>query len=193
MRRWQAIAVFVVWVAGVPLVYSQSKAIEVGKSSLKIRVFKTGAFSGFAHDHEILAPIEEGKIDANDHPSVQLRVSSRKLRVLDPETSADKRADIQHTMQGPSVLDVEKFPEISYQSSSVTSRSEGHWNVRGNLTLHGNSRMVPVEVLLQDGHYRGSATVKQSEFGIKPIRIAGGTIKVKDEVKIEFDIVPAQQ
>ena len=37
--------------------------------------------------------------------------------------------------------------------------------------------------------YRGSATLKQTDFGMKPIRIAGGAIKVKDEVKIDFDIL----
>jgi hypothetical protein len=55
-------------------------------------------------------------------------------------------------------------------------------------------RIQPVVVLvsLEAGHYRGSASFKQSNFGTDPIRIAGGTVKVKDEVKIEFDIVPAQ-
>jgi hypothetical protein len=47
-------------------------------------------------------------------------------------------------------------------------------------------------VSLEGRHYRGSASFKQSNFGINPIRIAGGTVKVKDEVKIEFDIVPVQ-
>jgi len=171
----------------------QAKAIDANKSTLTVRVFKSGAFSAFAHDHEILAPIEEGKIqDDSAKASVQLRVDSRKMRVLDPETSADKRGEIQHTMQGASVLDVEKFPEISYQSTAVTSRGEDHWEVRGDLTLHGQKQAVAVQVSLQDGHYRGSASLKQTAFGITPIRIAGGTVKVKDEVKIEFDIVPAK-
>jgi polyisoprenoid-binding protein YceI len=177
---------------GVTSAYGQGKAIDVNKSSMKIRVFKSGAFSAFAHDHEIEAPIAEGKIDASGNPSVQLRVESSKMRVLDPEISADKRAEIQHTMQSDSVLDVEKFPEISYQSTAVTSRGEGHWNVRGDLTLHGKRQPVAVDVSLESGHYRGSATIKQSDFGIEPIRLAGGTVKVKDELKIEFDIVPAQ-
>ena len=169
---------------------AQTKAIDVNKSSLKIRVFKSGAFSAFAHDHEIQAPLEEGKIEEGSaHASVQLRVDSRKMRVLDPETSADKRAEIQHTMQGASVLDVEKFPEISYQSTTVASRGENHWEVRGDLTLHGQKQAVAVQVSLQDGHYRGSASLKQTAFGITPVSIAGGTVKVKDEVKIEFDIV----
>jgi polyisoprenoid-binding protein YceI len=173
-------------------VCAQEQAIDANKSSLKIRVFKTGMFSGFAHDHEIAAPISEGKIDSSTTPSVQLRVDARKMRVLDPEASTDERDKIQHTMQGATVLDVEKFPEISYQSTSVSSDKDGRWEVRGTLSLHGKKEPVVVEVSLQDGHYRGSAAFKQSTFGIEPIRIAGGTVKVKDEVKIEFDIVPAK-
>ena len=72
---------------------AQSHAIDVNKSSFKIRVFKSGAFSAFAHDHEIQAPIDEGKIDSSASPGVQLRVDSRKMRVLDPEITVDKRAE----------------------------------------------------------------------------------------------------
>jgi len=189
---WGMLAVGL-WV-GPNSLYAQSKAIDVNKSSLKIRVFKAGAFSAFAHDHEIEAPMEEGKIDSSAAASVQLRVDSRKMRVLDPEISVDKRAEIQHTMQGAAVLDVEHFPEIAYQSTTVTSSGDGHghWEVHGILTLVGKKQPVVVEVSLQGGHYRGSASFKQSEFGITPIRIAGGAVKVKDEVKIEFDIVPVE-
>jgi len=184
------------WI-GPGILYAQSKAIDGNKSSLKIRVFKSGAFSAFAHDHEIEAPIaegkiDEGKIDSSANASVQLRVDARKMRVLDPEIAPDKRAEIQQTMQSAKVLDVEHFPEISYQSTTVTSKGNAHWEVHGTLSLHGKKEPVAVEVSLQDGHYRGSASIKQSAFGIEPIRIAGGTVKVKDELKIEFDIVPAK-
>ena len=100
--------------------YAQSHAIDGNKSSLKIRVFKSGAFSAFAHDHERQAPIDEGKIDSSASPSVQLREDSRKMRVPDPEISVDKRAEIQHTMEGNVVLDVEHFPEISNRSTAIT-------------------------------------------------------------------------
>jgi len=172
--------------------YAQSHAIDVNKSNLKIRVFKSGAFSAFAHDHEIEAPIDEGKIDSSASPSVELRVDSRKMRVLDPEISVDKRTEIQQTMEGAAVLDVEHFPEISYRSTAITKTGDAHWEVRGNLNLHGKNQPVVVVVSLDGGHYRGSASFKQSEFGITPVRVAGGTVKVKDEVKIEFDIVPVQ-
>jgi hypothetical protein len=35
--------------------------------------------------------------------------------------------------------------------------------------------------------------VKQTDFGIVPISIAGGTVKVKDEIKVDFDIVVTEQ
>ena len=172
--------------------YAQTQALDVSKSSLKIRVFKSGAFSAFAHDHEIQAPINEGKIDSSASPSVQLRVDSRKMRVLDPEISVDKRAEIQHTLEGNAVLDVEHFPEISYRSTAITKTGDAHWEVRGDLNLRGKNQPVVVVVSLEGRHYRGSAAFTQSAFGIIPIRIAGGTVKVKDEVKIEFDIVLVQ-
>jgi hypothetical protein len=180
-----------VWV-GPNNLYAQRQAIDVNRSSLTIRVFKSGVFSGFAHDHEIQARVAEGGIDSSANPGVQLRLDSRKMHVMDPDISADNRAEIQRTMEGSAVLDVEHFPEISYRSAAITKTGDAHWEVHGNLNLHGKSQLVVVVVSLERGHYRGSASFKQSAFGINPIRIAGGTVKVKDEVKMEFDIVPVQ-
>jgi hypothetical protein len=66
---------------GPNMLYAQPRAIDVNKSSLQIRVFKSGAFFAFAHDREIQAPIGEGKIDSSPSPSVQLRADSRKMTV----------------------------------------------------------------------------------------------------------------
>ena len=63
------------------------------------------------------------------------------------------------------------------------------WSVQGELELHGRTRPVKVDVVRDQGHYKGSTPLKQSDFGITPISIAGGTVKVKDELRIEFDIV----
>jgi polyisoprenoid-binding protein YceI len=80
----------------------------------------------------------------------------------------------------------------SNRSTAITKTGDAHWEVQGNLNLHGKNQPVAVVVSLQAGHYLGSASFKQSNFGISPMRIAGGTVKVKDEVKIESDIVPVQ-
>ena len=171
---------------------SEARAIDVRRSVLRIRVFKSGLFSAFAHNHEIEAPIAQGRVELSESPSVTLLVDARKLRVLDPGLSADKRVEVQKTMDGPQVLDSSRFPEISFRSTAIEKMGADHWTVRGNLTLHGQTRPVAVQVALRDGDYRGSATLKQRDFGIAPVSIAGGTVKVKDEVKIEFDIILAK-
>ena len=37
----------------------------------------------------------------------------------------------------------------------------------------------------------GSLSLKQSDYGIMPVKIAGGAARVKDEITMEFSIVPA--
>jgi polyisoprenoid-binding protein YceI len=177
-----------VWITWVAAAGPEQRAIDGAHSSLKVRVSKSGVFSAFAHNHEIEAPIESGEVTEAGNPSVELRADARKMKVLDPEASADTRAQIQKTMLGPQVLDTERFPEIHFQSTEVEAKGTDHWLVHGTLDLHGQSHPVAVDVTLKDGVYRGTAVLKQTEFGIKPVTVAGGTVKVKDEVKVEFAI-----
>ncbi|MFZ1918544.1 MAG: YceI family protein [Terriglobales bacterium] len=167
---------------------SESQKIDGSHSTVTVHVYKSGFLSAFGHNHEIQAPIQSGEVKQSDSPSVDLRVDARKLRVLDPEVSEGTRAQIQDTMQGNQVLDVGHFPEIRFQSTSVDSRGPDHWIVHGNLALHGKERPIAVEVTLKGEHYRGSVTLKQTDFGITPVSVAGGTVKVRDEVKIEFEV-----
>jgi len=166
---------------------SPAKEIDTARSVLTVRVYKTGLFSAFAHDHEIRAPIQKGFIDETKS-SVEFAVDARTLRVLDPKVSDSDRAEIQGTMLGPSVLDSEKFTEIRFRSISVERRGEGKWMVSGDLTLHGQTHPVKAEVEGRDGHYTGTAQLRQTDFAIKPVSIAGGSVKVKDEVRVEFEL-----
>jgi polyisoprenoid-binding protein YceI len=163
--------------------------MDVTRSTLTVRVFKAGLFSAFGHNHEIRAPISRGSFDeSTDLPSVELHVDARQLQALDPDLSAKDRAEVQQTMLGPTVLDSARFPEIRFRSRTVEKAGEGKWRVHGDLTVHGEVRPVLVEVSGGLGHYRGSAAVRQTDFGIKPVSAAGGAIKVKDEVRVEFEI-----
>ena len=166
----------------------ESRKIDGIHSTVTVHVYKSGFLSAFAHNHEIQAPIQSGEVKEFGTPSVELRVDARKLQVLDPEVAEGTRAQIQDTMQGSQVLDVGHFSEIRFQSTSVEPKGPGHWIVHGNLALHGTGRPIAVEVTLKDERYRGSASLKQTDFGITPVTVAGGTVKVKDEVKIEFEI-----
>ncbi len=150
-----------------------------------IRRMFPGFFSAFAHNHEILAPIQSGEVKESGSPSVELHVDARKLRVLDPEASDSTRAQIQETMLGTQVLDVGHFPEIRFQSTQLEPKGPDHWIVHGNLRLHDRDHQIAVEVTLKDERHRGSATLKQTDFGITPVTVAGGTVKVKNEVKVD--------
>src|SRR6185503_21235566 len=88
---------------------AQTRVADTGHSTLKVRVFKSGLFSAFAHDHEIEAPITQGSVNLSTKPGVELRVDARKLRVLDPKLSPKNRDDVQKTMEGPQVLDSKRF------------------------------------------------------------------------------------
>jgi polyisoprenoid-binding protein YceI len=169
--------------------YAAERAIDASASKLTVKVWKTGFFSAFAHDHEISAPITSGAVVEGDHASVNFVVSARALKVLDPDASASTRAEVEHNMLSAEVLDTQRFAEIAFHSSSV-HENNGALTVSGDLTLHGQTHPVEVRVRrLQDGKYEGTAKLKQTTFGIEPIKIGGGAIKVKDEVDISFTIV----
>ncbi len=167
---------------------SDVREIDGSHSTMTVCVYKSGFLSAFGHNHEVQAPIQSGQVRETGNPSVELRVDARNLRVLDPEVSDGTRAQIQETMLGTQVLDANHFTEIRFQSTSVEAKGPGHWIVHGNLVLHGKDHTIAVEVTLKDERYRGSASLKQTDFGITPVTVAGGTVKVKDEVKIEFEI-----
>jgi polyisoprenoid-binding protein YceI len=105
----------------------------------------------------------------------------------DEKTNAKDRATIQETMQNR-VLESEKYPEIRFRSSLVTPMGGQAWMVTGTLTLHGASKVVAVEVRRDGDAYAGSARLKQTDFGIQPVSVAGGVVKVKNELDISFKI-----
>jgi polyisoprenoid-binding protein YceI len=165
---------------------SAQQHIDTQKSTLTIHVGKSGVFSGFGHEHEVRAPIHSGTADTGSRPAVEIHVDARALRVIDKDASEKERAEVQQTMLGPEVLDSERHQEIVLKSTAAESTGQARWTLHGNLTLRGQTQPVTVHVTLKDGHYTGEATVKQTDFGIKPPGKAG--VRAKDEVKIVFDV-----
>ena len=167
---------------------AEDRVIDTERSTLTVRVFKSGLFRAFADDHVIQAPLADGSLDASATPHVQILIDVRRMRVLDPGLSAKDRQDVQTRMLGSDVLDVNRFQWISFHSVAIQRLDAGGWLVRGELTLHGQVHAMRVTVFPENSHYKGSATLRQSDFGIVPISIVGGTVKVKDEIKIDFDL-----
>ena len=189
MRRTGVVGLAVVLAVGlVSAVRAESKPIDTDHSTLTVFVYKTGLFSAFADDHVISAPLAAGSISEVAPLAVQISVASTSLKVLDPNLSASRRADVQTRMLGKEVLDTAAFPEIAFASTTVDAAGPDKWKVTGRLTIHGRPQTITFETVRQDGRYRGSVLLKQRDFGIEPISIGGGSVKVKDEIKIQFDI-----
>ena len=113
------------------------------------------------------------------------------------EVKEKDRLEIEQTMR-EQVLEIAKYPEIVFVSSniSVTRLAEGRYRARiiGDLTLHGVTQKnlwISAEATVTGDSLRaqGEFSLKQTDFGIKPFSAAGGTIKLKNELKFSFDIV----
>jgi len=162
------------------------RAIDVQHSKITIYVYKQGFFSAFADNHTIDAPITSGRFDPASK-SVELAISTAKIQVLDQHY----RDNVQKAMDGQ-VLEISKYPTIAFRSTSIDDRDAKRWIINGDLTLHGTTRPITLQVVRSDAsHFNGSATIRQTEFGITPIKVMGGAVSVKDEIKVDFDIVLA--
>jgi polyisoprenoid-binding protein YceI len=168
------------------------RAVDAERSWLKVYVGKEGLFSFAGDAHQVDVRIASGSFNEETN-LIELTIDAAKLRVLDPPSRVAK---VQANMLGPQVLDVAKYPTISFRSTNVTIAPEHPLGdaprlltIKGELTLHGQTH--PVSVTAQDlgpARFNGSARFKQSIFGITPIKVAGGAVRVKDEVDIVFEI-----
>lgn len=190
MQPGRVVVLAVAMVAAVAAPRAENGPIDTAGSTLTVFVYKAGLFSPFADNHVIRAPIARGSMSVDGERAVEVAVRSADLTVLDPDLSADKRADVQTRMLGPDVLDSRKYPDIAFASSTIESTGPDRWNVTGRLTIHGQTRATTFPVTRANGRYRGTVMLKQRDFGIQPISLFGGTVKVKDELKVAFDILP---
>jgi polyisoprenoid-binding protein YceI len=118
------------------------------------------------------------------------------------DTRVDKRD--QH-LRSPEFLDVAKYPAITFKSKGAEAAGDGKWKVKGDLTLHGVTREVVLDVdgptpVIKDpmGNQRvgASATtrISRKDFGLTWNKLleSGGAL-VGDEVAISIDIEAIQK
>ena len=174
--------------------------IDPASSTLTVHVRKGGLFSFVAHDHDVLTTAVTGQVTADaaewTRSSVSLVFPTAGLKVDASKEPEDDGAKVQKTMED-AVLEIATYKSIAFASTAVTLVSSDkpgiHLELAGILELHGVKRRIslPVDVTLDGATLtaKGKLKIRQTDFAIKPISIAGGAIKVKDELELSFTMV----
>jgi polyisoprenoid-binding protein YceI len=188
---FRTIPVGAAFLAALPLLAqdkSQERVLDPQRSTITIHVGKSGLLSAAAYDHTINAPISSGNVRESTAPHIEFTVETAKMTVKpDPRIDAKDQATIQTHME-EMVLETKKYSEIAFRSSRIERIADGQWKVDGDLSLHGVTKPVSLNVKQSGDSWTTHTVLKQTDFGIKPISIGGGMIKVKNEVEIDFQI-----
>jgi len=132
--------------------------------------------------------------NANDPNSVKIEAT---IDTASINTRADKRdADL----KGPNFLDVAKYPTMTFKSTKIEPDGDGKWKVTGDLTLHGVTKPVVLEVVgpspeIKDpyGNMRRGAsattTINRQDFGISFNKtLDSGGMVVGNDVPVSIDV-----
>ena len=132
--------------------------------------------------------------------------ASAKIDVSIDASSVDTRVERRDAdLKSSNFLDVEKYPTIAFKSTKVEADGPGKWKVTGDLTIHGVTKPVVLEVEgsgepIHDpmGNTRAGASattkIKRSDFGLTWNKaLETGGVMVGDEVAISIDVEAIKQ
>jgi polyisoprenoid-binding protein YceI len=177
--------------------------VEARASRFTVQAFATGLLSAAGHNPTIGVRNFSGDVNFSSEAlqgnGFRLNIKASSLSVQDDISDKDRR-EIEKIMN-EQVLETAKYPEIVYEAPmlSITRMGESLYAtvLDGSLTLHGVTRRQPVtaRVAIFGTMLRalGDFTLKQTDYEIKPISVAGGAIKLKDELKFSFEMVAREQ
>jgi len=159
-------------------------------ASLQVRTYREGVAAKAGHDLIIDVTRWDATLEAAGEPagwSIELNADPHSLEVREgvrgvkPLTDKD-RVEIRKNIDAK-VLGGEP---IRFRSGDVRIGEDGGELVAaGELSMAGGSRPVTVRLTVEDdGALRGSLSITQSDWGIKPYRGLMGALKVRDEVDV---------
>jgi len=174
--------------------------IDNQKGKFIAHAFAGGIFWFKGHDHYLAARDYSGEVELTPGTitpaSLHLVVKSASL-----EETGTSFTDEQKKIINKEVHDIvllpDKYPEIVFQSTSVTSRpaAAGQYEVKivGNMTLLGVTRQetIPVKLSVSDNDLQavGQFSIDRGDYKVKATSAFHGTVRVRDKVRFEFDIV----
>lgn len=170
---------------------------EIGRQTgrLLVRTFRQGVAARVGHDLVIEATVWEGHVtvpaDPAAQPAVSVRVDLGALKVLEgtggvkPLSDGDKQ-QIQQTMH--KLLKVDRQRDATFTSTRAEVHDDSA-TVEGELTLVGQTHPLRLEVRQRDdGSVAGTASLVQTQWGIKPYSGFFGALKLRDAVDVEFTV-----
>lgn len=178
-------------------------AIDSKASQFTVQAFASGLISAVAHSPKIAIRNWNAEVsflpDSLADAALKVVIQAGSLEVLDELREADRRE--LHRVMFDDVLETRSYPQIVFESSSVgvekLKDNLNRVNVEGKLALHGatNSHTFFSQVAFGVDSFRayGEFTLLQSDYGIRIASIAGGTLKLQDELKFSFYVVGRKQ
>ena len=159
--------------------------------TVRVKTGRQGMASKVGHDLTLEAGNWKATLTVDGDPSrseVEATIEPRSLEVTaatggaKPMSDKDKK-DIKKNISGLLGND-----SITFTSTSVEVK-DAAVKAAGELSIAGRSRPVTLDLTTTpDGRLKGSMTVVQTQFGIKPFSAMMGALKVKDEVEVNLDV-----
>ena len=95
-------------------------------------------------------------------------------------------------------LEIEKFPEITFQSASITANYK-NYTLTGDLTMRGVTKEVTLELEFNGARahpqggaraaFSASGSLSRKDFGIEyNASLEGGGVLLSDKLTLEFEI-----
>lgn len=173
--------------------------VDPKQSRFSVQAFATGMLSGFAHNPTFSIRDFKGHLqftsESFEDAGLSVSVRAESLELTDSVTEQDRK-EILKTLQ-EQVLQTAKYPEIAYRGTGfVGTRIADNWfrvQITGMMNLRSVAKPQAIDAQLRilDGGARlsGDFLLPQAAFGIKPVTAAVGMIKLKDELKLTFDLL----
>jgi polyisoprenoid-binding protein YceI len=172
---------------------------ELGPADGKLTVLtgRSGMAARAGHDLVIEAEAWSATLemspDSPESSTLSAKIDATSLQVRDglggmkPLTDSDRTEIKKNITQ--KILQTDRNPEITFQSTAVNRVHDRLWNIQGNLTIVGATSAVNIPVTVDTDAGTMTAAVKfaQSSFGIKPYSGLMGALKVADEVEVRVE------
>ena len=178
-------------------------SVDPKASQFVVQAFASGLISAVAHSPKIAIRDWVGNIafvpQSLANAKMNVVVKTATFDVLDELRDKDRR-ELTRIMHDD-VLESRRYPEVLFESTQigVTKQRESLYraNIEGKLTLHGESHDHAFTALVAFGvdsfRAHGEFTLLQSDYAMQIASIAGGTLKLQDELKFTFYVVGRKQ